>query len=57
MVQRGESLWSIARDMAGAGASNADIARLVQKLWSLNAARMNTGSPDLLAVGTVLRLP
>ena len=56
-VDRGESLWSIARDLAGGKASNAEVAGLVQRLWSLNAARMNTGSPDLLLVGTVLRLP
>ncbi|HXV04471.1 MAG TPA: LysM domain-containing protein, partial [Solirubrobacterales bacterium] len=56
VVRPGESLWSIARAMLPAGASNAAIAREVRKLWRLNAARIGTGDPSLLMVGTRLRL-
>ena len=42
---------------AGAGASAGQIARLVSRLWELNHARIGTGDPDMLHVGTVLRLP
>jgi hypothetical protein len=41
----------------GADASPAEIARKVNRLWSLNAERIATGDPDLLMVGTQLRLP
>jgi hypothetical protein len=55
-VQRGESLWSIATDVLGGGASTDRVAREVQRLWELNAERIGTGSPDLLYAGTRLRL-
>jgi hypothetical protein len=56
VVRAGESLWSIARDFLGTDASPARIAREVNKLWELNGARIATGDPDLLMVGTELRL-
>jgi hypothetical protein len=56
VVQPGESLWAIADDLLGPGASPARISREVQRLWSLNEARIGTGDPDLLMVGTELRL-
>jgi hypothetical protein len=59
-VQRryaGESLWSIARHELGADASSAAIARLVDRIWNLNSERIATGDPDMLMVGTALRLP
>jgi len=56
LVVAGESLWSIARDQLGHGASNADIAWEVHRLWELNAKAIATGSPDLLPVGTKLKL-
>ena len=55
-VRRGESLWSIASDLAGDGASPAQIARVVNRLWELNSERIGTGNPDLLMVGTRLTL-
>lgn len=57
VVQPGESLWSIAKRLLGGEASPARIAREVNRLWSLNESRIGTGDPDLLMVGTKLRLP
>jgi nucleoid-associated protein YgaU len=55
-VRAGDSLWSIAERLLGAGASPAKLAREVHRLWSLNGDRIATGDPDLLPVRTVLRL-
>ncbi len=56
VVQSGDSLWSIARTVLGSSASPARIAREVDRLWDLNSDRIGTGNPDLLMVGTKLRL-
>jgi hypothetical protein len=56
VVQAGESLWSIANDALGGDAGPARVAREVDRLWRLNQARIGTGDPDLLAIGTRLRL-
>jgi len=56
VVQPGESLWSIAAGLAGDDASPARIARIVNRLWALNADRIGTGDPDLVMAGTTLRL-
>jgi nucleoid-associated protein YgaU len=56
VVAAGESLWSISRDVLGDSASPARIAREVNRLWALNSARIATGDPDLLRVGTKLVL-
>ena len=56
VVERGESLWSIASDVLGDGASTAQIARKVDRLWESNHSRINTGDPDLLMAGTRLVL-
>jgi hypothetical protein len=56
-VRSGESLWSIAAALLPAGAGNAEIAAEVKRLWRLNASRIGTGDPNLLMVGTRLRLP
>ena len=56
VVRRGESLWSIASDLLGDGASPARIAREVNRLWELNSARIGTGDPDLLMAETRLAL-
>jgi LysM domain len=56
LVEPGDSLWTIAKRLVGPGASPAQIAREVDRLWSLNEARIATGDPDLLLVGTQLRL-
>jgi hypothetical protein len=55
-VAPGECLWSIAEGVLPAGAGNAEIAAEVARLWRLNAARIGTGDPSLILVGTVLRL-
>ena len=55
-VRPGDTLWSIARRLLGKGATPADIAREVNRLWKLNRDRIATGDPDLLMVGTELRL-
>jgi hypothetical protein len=56
VVQRGESLWSIATDRLGERAGVAQIALEVDRLWQLNEDRIASGSPDLLYTGTRLRL-
>ena len=55
-VRAGDSLWGIASARLGPGASAAQIAREVQRLWDLNARAIGTGDPDLLGVGVRLRL-
>ena len=55
-VQPGDSLWSIAKRLLGPDASPAQIARKVSRLWDLNDDRIGTGRPDLILVGTKLRL-
>jgi hypothetical protein len=51
-----ECLWTIAEGYLPPGASNAEIAAEVHRLWVLNAGRIGTGDPDVLLIGTVLRL-
>jgi hypothetical protein len=55
-VAAGECLWTIAEGYLPASASNAEIAAEVHRLWVLNARRIGTGDPDVLLIGTVLRL-
>jgi hypothetical protein len=55
-VEAGESLWTIAADVLGRDATPAQVAREVHRLWSLNRARIGTGDPDLVMVGTRLVL-
>ena len=55
-VRPGDSLWLIAERLLGPGASSGELAREVHRLWSLNDDRIATGDPDLLPVGTVLKL-
>jgi nucleoid-associated protein YgaU len=55
-VQPGDSLWSIAKQLLGRDATTVRIAREVNRLWTLNRARIATGDPDLLPVGTRLEL-
>jgi LysM domain len=56
VVAPGDSLWSIAKRLLGSDASPALVAREVNRLWTLNRDRIGTGDPDLLMVGTKLRL-
>jgi hypothetical protein len=55
-VRAGDSLWSIARRLLGREASAGRIAREVNRLWELNRDRIGTGTPNLIHVGTVLKL-
>jgi nucleoid-associated protein YgaU len=55
-VRPGDSLWSIARRVLEPQASAGRIAREVNRLWELNQARIGTGNPSLIHVGTVLDL-
>ena len=55
-MRAGESLWSIASDLLGPDASAARVAREVDRLWQRNRDRIATGNPDLLRIGTTLRL-
>jgi hypothetical protein len=55
-VRPGESLWSIATALLPSGAGNVEIVAKVHRLWRLNAARIGTGDPNLILVGTRLRL-
>lgn len=56
VIVAGESLWSIATDLLGDEASVADVAGEVRRLWKLNETRIGTGDPNLLMVGTKIRL-
>ena len=56
VVRSGDSLWSIASALLDDGASAAQIAREVNRLWQLNAERIGTGDPDLIMPGQTLRL-
>ena len=56
VVQPGESLWTIAENLLGAGSSATNIAAEVARLWELNRERIPSGDPDLIAVGQQLRL-
>ncbi len=56
IVEPGDSLWSIAARLLGKDASPARIARKVSQLWTLNEDRIGTGRPDLVLVGTKLKL-
>lgn len=56
VVRPGESLWSIATGLLSPGADDARIAAEVERLWLLNRERIGSGDPDLIYVGTVLRL-
>jgi nucleoid-associated protein YgaU len=55
-VKAGQSLWLIAESVLGDGASDAQIATEVERLWQLNAERIGTGDPDLIYPGQELRL-
>jgi hypothetical protein len=55
-VRTGDSLWSIASDIAGPGASNARIAAGVSDLYRLNQPVIGP-DPDLIHPGTELTPP
>jgi hypothetical protein len=57
VVEPGDSLWAIARRLAGPGASNEAVYRAVVEIWDLNARGIGTGDPNLIFPGTRLRMP
>jgi hypothetical protein len=56
VVQPGQSLWAIARNVFGTTVSDTRIATEVDRIWQLNADRIGTGDPDLIFAGFKLRL-
>jgi LysM domain-containing protein len=56
VVQPGDCLWQIAADLLGPGADTQAIEDEVGRLWRLNEDRIGTGDPNLVYVGTELRL-
>ncbi|WP_432536053.1 LysM peptidoglycan-binding domain-containing protein [Kineococcus arenarius] len=56
VVQRGDSLWSLARQLSGPGAPDADVLHEQQRLYAANADVIGE-DPDVLLPGQVLRLP
>lgn len=56
VVKEGDSLWSIAARSAGAGATDAQIAREWPRWYRTNRAAIGP-DPDLLDIGTVLTPP
>ena len=56
-VKPGDSLWQIARDHLGPGASNEAIYRAYVAIWNLNAQRIGTGNPNLIFPGQQITLP
>jgi nucleoid-associated protein YgaU len=57
VVGPGDSLWSIARHLAGPTASNAQIESKLVAIWNMNAKRIGTGDPNLIFPGQRLMLP
>lgn len=57
MVARGDSLWAIARQRLGDGASNEDVNRLVTAVWNANVRRIGTSDPNLIFPGQMLHIP
>lgn len=57
VVTAGESLWAIAVQALGPEATPQQVAVEVDRLWESNRGAIGTGSPDLLRIGTRLRVP
>jgi hypothetical protein len=57
VVRPNDSLWTIAELMLGKRATDAEIARLVDRIWHLNTKRIGTGDPSLIMPGQRLLLP
>ena len=55
-VVEGDCLWAIAEGVLPAGATTAEIEAEVARLWRINGSRIRTGDPNLILVGTVLRI-
>jgi hypothetical protein len=57
VVRPGDSLWAIARRLAGPSASNQEVRRRLVAIWDMNAKRIGTGDPNLIFPGQRLMLP
>jgi LysM repeat protein len=57
VVRPGDSLWSIARRIAGPSASNDQVEKKLVAVWDMNAKRIGTGDPNLIFPGQRLMLP
>jgi hypothetical protein len=57
VVRSGDSLWSIARGLVGAAASNEEIQSKLSAVWDMNKTRIRTGDPNLIFPGQRLMLP
>ena len=56
-IRPGDSLWRIARGLAGPGATDAQILRVEQLLWALNRHRIASGDPNVVTTADVILLP
>jgi hypothetical protein len=54
VVKAGDSLWSIARHLLSAGASNDQVHKKLVDIWDRNEGRIGTGDPNLIFPGTHL---
>jgi hypothetical protein len=57
VVAPGDSLWKIAAERLGPGASNTEIQAELVRIWDRNSARIGTGDPNLIFPGTRLTIP
>lgn len=57
VVAPGDSLWKIAADRLGPGASSHAIYAELVRIWDRNASRIGTGDPNLIFPGTRLTIP
>lgn len=57
VVERGDSLWTIARRVLGRDASDEAVWQEVVSIWDRNESRIGTGDPNLIFAGTVLDVP
>jgi hypothetical protein len=55
-VRPGDCLWSVAEAVLPSGAGNDEIAAEVARLWRMNAGRIGSGDPNVILIGTELRL-
>jgi hypothetical protein len=56
IVQEGDCLWNIAAALLPADAGTVAIEGEVERLWQMNEARIGTGDPSVILVGTKLVL-
>lgn len=57
VVDHGDSLWSIAKRLAGPGATGHEIEMKLVAIWDMNQKRIPSGDPNLIFPGQRLMLP